>query len=46
LPNGALSEQHHRAGPSVHQEADYGWVAKGDAVAQREFIHGIFGVAA
>src|SRR5262249_33373214 len=24
LPNSALSEQHHRAGPSVHQEADYG----------------------
>ena len=75
LPNSALSEQHHRAGPSVHQEADYGeprvqigggclpndrglrgdarspqrsgpQVAKGDAVAQREFIHTIFGVAA
>jgi hypothetical protein len=24
LPNGALSEQRHRAGPSLHQEAEFG----------------------
>jgi hypothetical protein len=24
LPNGALSKQHHRTRPSVHQEADHG----------------------
>ena len=31
LPNGALSEQHHRTGPSVHQKADYGepWIPIG-----------------
>jgi len=76
LPNSSVFEQHHRAGLSVHQEADCSeswisigrrvrartiegyeamhairkvqvrWVAKGDPIAQRQFSHTIFGVAA
>jgi hypothetical protein len=66
LPDGTLSQQHHRAGPSVikkritaslgFRSADEAmhairkgqirWVAKGDPVGQRQFIHTIFGLAA